>query len=250
MACLWCPFPPRRTRGIDELIEHALRAAEHKQRPRRQDFCTGAVHRCIHGIAHMIEDHAQAAGVPPYFAATKLVEGDEPMQKRLRLTDNELDLIGHSVTEMEAELGTDREAALADMRYTFIEKLCAATVVKHGESREHARSVRLDKVLTGKYTGIPIFSAYYAGGVLAYVRRDRHLPQRFVKRGHRRPHGRRCRRAGRLRHQPGGALACDRRRVCGRGQRAQLSAHYCDAVFLPFHAGRFRLYGARGLCDG
>ena len=151
------PISAAKNEGIDELIEHALRAAEHKQRPRRQDFCTGAVHRCIHGIAHMIEDHAQAAGVPPYFAATKLVEGDGPMQKRLRLTENEIDLIGHSVAEMETELGTDREAALADMRYSFIEKLCAATVVKHGETREHARSVKLDKVLTGKYTGIPIF---------------------------------------------------------------------------------------------
>ena len=117
------------------------------------------VHRCIHGIAHMVEDHAEAAGIPRYFAATKLVEGDEPMQRRLKLTENELDLIDHSVKEMEDALGTDREAALADMRYSFIEKLCAETVVKHGESREHARSVAIDKVLTHKYFAIPMFLA-------------------------------------------------------------------------------------------
>ena len=135
------PISAAKNEGIDELIEHALRAAEHRDCPKRQDFCTGAVHRCIHGIAHMVEDHAEAAGIPRYFAATKLVEGDEPMQRRLKLTENELDLIDHSVKEMEDALGTDREAALADMRYSFIEKLCAETVVKHGESREHARSV-------------------------------------------------------------------------------------------------------------
>ena len=151
------PISAAKNEGIDELIEHALRAAEHKEAPRRQDFCTGAVHRCIHGIAHMIEDHADRAGVPRYFASTKLVEGDEPMQKRLHLTENEKDLIEHSVTEMEEELGMDREAALADMRYTFIEKLCGETVVKHGESREHARSVAIDRVLTHKYFAIPVF---------------------------------------------------------------------------------------------
>ncbi len=151
------PISAAKNEGIDELIEHALRAAEHKERPRRQDFCSGAVHRCIHGIAHQIEDHAQAAGVPRYFAATTLVEGDEPMARQLQLTDNERDLIEHSVQEMEAELGTDREAALADMRYTFIESLCASTVVKSGESREHARSVAIDRFLTGKYLAIPLF---------------------------------------------------------------------------------------------
>ena len=153
------PISAAKNEGIDELIEHALRAAEHKERPRRQDFCTGAVHRCVHGIAHMIEDHAQAAGVPPYFAAAKLVEGDEPMTRQLALTQNECELIEHSVKEMETELGTDREAALADMRYSFIEKLCAETVVKSGESREHARSVAIDRILTGKYLAIPLFLA-------------------------------------------------------------------------------------------
>lgn len=151
------PISAAKDEGIDELIEHALRAVENKEYPKRQDFCSGAVHRCIHAIAHLIEDHAEAVGVPPRFAATKLVEGDEPMQKRLKLTENEIELLGHSVTEMENELKTDREAALADMRYAFIEKLCAQTVVKKGESREHARSVAIDKLLTGKYTAIPVF---------------------------------------------------------------------------------------------
>ena len=151
------PISAAKNEGIDELIEHALRAAEHKEVPKRQDFCTGAVHRCIHSLAHVVEDHAAAIGVPPRFAATKLVEGDKPMIEQLKLTENELELAEHSIQEMEAELGTDREAALADMRYTFIEKLCADTVFKNGESREHLRSVRIDQILTGKYLAIPMF---------------------------------------------------------------------------------------------
>ena len=151
------PISAAKNEGIDELIEHALRAAEHKELPKRQDFCTGAVHRCIHSLAHVVEDHAAAIGVPPRFAATKLVEGDKPMIQQLKLTENELELAEHSIQEMEAELGTDREAALADMRYTFIEKLCSDTVFKNGESREHMRSVRIDQILTGKYLAIPMF---------------------------------------------------------------------------------------------
>lgn len=151
------PISAAKNEGIDELIEHALRAAEHKELPKRQDFCTGAVHRCIHSLAHVVEDHAAAIGVPPRFAATKLVEGDKPMIQQLKLTENELELAEHSIQEMEAELGTDREAALADMRYTFIEKLCSGTVFKNGESREHMRSVRIDQILTGKYLAIPMF---------------------------------------------------------------------------------------------
>lgn len=151
------PISASKDEGIDELVEHALRAAEEKQVPKRQDFCTGAVHRCIHAIAHLTEDHAEAAGVPPRFAATKLVEGDKPMQDKMNLSENEVELLWHSITEMEKELGTDREAALADMRYVFIEKLCAQTVVKKGESKEHAYSVALDKILTGKYLAIPVF---------------------------------------------------------------------------------------------
>ncbi|MEG0804181.1 MAG: ferrous iron transport protein B, partial [Pygmaiobacter sp.] len=123
----------------------------------RLDFCTGAVHRAIHSIAHMIEDHALRAGVPMRFAATKLLEGDEPMLERLQLSENEQEMLCHTVSEMEQELSTDRAAAMADMRYTFIERICAGTVVKTGASREHERSVRIDRILTHRYLGIPVF---------------------------------------------------------------------------------------------
>lgn len=151
------PISASKNEGVDELIDLALETARYKRLPKRQDFCSGAVHRTIHSIAHLVEDHAQRIHVPPRFAATKLVEGDEPMKKALALSANEIDMINHDVTEMERELQTDREAALADMRYTFIERLCSTTVVRMGESREHKRSVRIDYVLTGKYLAIPIF---------------------------------------------------------------------------------------------
>ena len=151
------PISASKNEGIEELIDIALETARNKRLPKRQDFCSGAVHRAIHSVAHMVEDHAQRIHVPPRFAATKLVEGDAPMRKALELSQNELEMIEHDVTEMERELQTDREAALADMRYTFIEKLCSTTVVRMGESKEHRRSVRIDNVLTGKYLAIPVF---------------------------------------------------------------------------------------------
>jgi ferrous iron transport protein B len=151
------PISASKNEGIDELIDVALDTARNRRLPKRQDFCSGAVHRTIHSVAHMVEDHAQRIHVPPRFAATKLVEGDEPMRKALNLSENELEMIEHDVAEMEHELQTDREAALADMRYTFIEKLCSATVVRMGESKEHKRSVRIDRVLTSKYLAIPVF---------------------------------------------------------------------------------------------
>ncbi|HEX3039176.1 MAG TPA: ferrous iron transport protein B [Caproiciproducens sp.] len=151
------PISASKNEGIDELIETAVNTAAARQLPKRQDFCSGAVHRAIHSVAHLVEDHAQRIGVPARFAATKLVEGDAPMMNALGLSDNEKDMVGHSVTEMEHELGTDREAALADMRYTFIGGLCENAVVKMGESREHKRSVAIDSVLTHKYFAIPIF---------------------------------------------------------------------------------------------
>ena len=153
------PISAAKNEGIDELVEHALQVAANREGPRRLDFCSGAVHRCIHAVCHLIEDHAQRAGVPVRFAATKLVEGDGPMTERLALSANEQDMLEHAITEMEAETGTDREAALADMRYAFIGQVCDATVVKKGESREHARSVKIDSVLTHKYLAIPIFLA-------------------------------------------------------------------------------------------
>jgi ferrous iron transport protein B len=153
------PISASKNEGIEDLIDAAIDTARNRRLPKRQDFCSGAVHRTIHSIAHMIEDHAQRIHVPPRFVATKLVEGDKPMEKALALSQNEIEMIGHDITEMENELGTDREAALADMRYSFIEKLCAATVVRMGESKEHKRSVRIDRILTGKFTAIPIFIA-------------------------------------------------------------------------------------------
>lgn len=151
------PISASKNQGIDELIQTAVKTAETKRRPTRQDFCSGAVHRAIHSIAHLVEDHAQRVHVPPRFAATKLVEGDAPMMEALKLSDNEKDMVGHDVAEMEHELHTDREAALADMRYNFIDGLCKDTVVKMGESKEHKRSVKIDRILTGKYLAIPVF---------------------------------------------------------------------------------------------
>ncbi len=151
------PISASKNEGIDELVNTALQVAREKQLPRRQDFCAGAVHRAIHAVAHLIEDHAERVGVPSRFAATKLVEGDQPMLDLLQLSENETDMVEHSVKEMEWELQTDREAALADMRYSFIEKLCKATVVRCGESKEYLRSVKIDNVLTHKYLAIPIF---------------------------------------------------------------------------------------------
>lgn len=151
------PISAAKNEGVAELIEAAVSAVERRRTPKRLDFCTGAVHRAIHATAHMIEDHAEAAKVPVRFAATKLIEGDEPMLAKLRLSKNEKELLGHTVAEMEAELGTDREAAMADMRYSFIEELCARTVTKAGPTKEHARSVKIDAVLTHRYFAIPIF---------------------------------------------------------------------------------------------
>ncbi|MFU0832464.1 MAG: Ferrous iron transport protein B [Oscillospiraceae bacterium] len=151
------PISASKNEGIDELIDTVIETAKAKRLPKRQDFCSGAVHRTIHSIAHLVEDHAQRIHVPPRFAATKLVEGDEPMMEALQLSENEKDMVMHDVKEMERELGTDREAALADMRYSFIEGLCSSTVIKKGQSKAHLRSIAIDNVLTSKYLAIPIF---------------------------------------------------------------------------------------------
>ena len=151
------PISAVKKQGLSELVEQAMGVAKARKKPERVDFCSGAVHRAIHAIAHMIEDHAQRFTIPVRFAATKLVEGDELILESLRLTDNEKDTIEHAVKEMEAELDTDREAALADMRYQFIEDVCRRCVMKAGESREYRRSVRLDSLLTHKIFAIPAF---------------------------------------------------------------------------------------------
>ena len=144
--------------GVSELIDEAVRVAEGKILPQVYDFCEpGPVHRCIHAVCHQIEDHAQAVGINTRFAATWLIEGDSGIEDALKLDQNEKELIEHSVLQMEQERGLDRNAALADMRYSFIEKLVREAVVKPRESRQHRRSVQADKILTGKFTAIPIF---------------------------------------------------------------------------------------------
>ncbi len=151
------PISAGKNEGIADLLEAVERIVRKPEPPQRLDFCEGAVHRAIHSIAHVIEDHARSAGYPIRFAATKLVEGDEPMMAALCGDEGDRHIIDHIVEEMEEETGTDREAALADMRYTFIEKLCAECVTKHQETREQVRSEKADRVLTHKYFGIPIF---------------------------------------------------------------------------------------------
>ncbi len=151
------PISANKNEGVDELIEMALKVAKTRRRPRRQDFCAGPVHRTLHAVAHLVEDHAEQIGIPAPFVASKLVERDEPLLKSLNLSDNEIDMIEHSVTEMEREMDTDRKAAIADMRYTFIDKVVRDAVVKPRESLQHTRSVRIDRVLTNKYLAIPIF---------------------------------------------------------------------------------------------
>ena len=152
------PISAVKNEGVDELIRVAVAAAKNKAYPQVYDFCSpGPVHRCIHAVVHQIEDHAEKAGLPVRFAATKLIEGDEDVCRRLELDQNELELIEHSVREMEAEHGMDRNAALADMRYAFIENVCARTVVKCRESKERTRSEAIDRVVTNKYLALPIF---------------------------------------------------------------------------------------------
>lgn len=157
------PISAAKNEGIDELVEHAIHVARYRERPGRLDFCDangddqGAMHRCIHAIIHLIEDHAVKYRIPRRFAATKLVEGDELILEALRLDQNEKETLEHIITQMEEESGKDRMAALADMRFQFIEELCEQTVVKPSESKEHVRSMNIDRILTGKYTAIPTF---------------------------------------------------------------------------------------------
>ena len=156
------PISAIKNQGVDELIEHAVHVARYQERPGRQDFCDpedhgGSVHRCLHGIMHLIEDHAENAGIPVRFAAVKVAEGDAEMEKSLHLEQNETEMIEHIVSQMEEERGIDRAAAIADMRFDFIQRICRQTVVKPAESKERIRSRRIDAVLTGKYTAIPTF---------------------------------------------------------------------------------------------
>ena len=158
------PISAAKNEGVHELIEHAIHVAYYQERPLRQDFCDenengGAVHRCLHGIIHLIEDHAKHANLPVRFAASKVIEGDSMVMSQLKLDVNEIEMIEHIVLQMESERGLDRSAAIADMRFSFIHRVCSQTVKKPHESRERIRSERLDRILTGKYTAIPSFIA-------------------------------------------------------------------------------------------
>ena len=253
------PISAAKNEGIDELIEHAIHVARYRELPGRIDFCTagsdpadprGAVHRCIHSVAHLIEDHAAAAGLPLRFAATKLVEGDTLIEKALQLNPNETDILGHAIAEMETVTGLDREAALADMRFTFIEKLCSATVVKPGESLEHKRSVAIDKILTGKYTALPCFAGIMAlvfwltFGVVGSTLSDwmtlgidwfTGVVDRALTAYQINP----------VVH----SLVIDGI-FAGVGSVLSFFAHDRYPVLLFVHPGRYRLYGPRGLCYG
>ena len=148
--------------GVDELIDHAMHVAKYQEPPVRQDFCDeshrgGAVHRCLHGVRHLIEDHAKEAGIPLRFASSKLIEGDEQIKEKLKLDQNESEMLEHIILQMEKECGLDRSAAIADMRFTFISRVCAETVRKPRVTKEHLRSEAVDRILTGKYTAIPAF---------------------------------------------------------------------------------------------
>ena len=163
------PISAAKGEGVEELVEHALHVAFYQERPLRQDFCGksehgGAVHRCLHGITHLIEDHAERAGLPLRFAASKLAEGDALIAEQLQLDPDEEKAVSHITLQMEKERGLDRSAAIADMRFSYIQRVCAETVTKPHESREHIRSRRIDRVLTGKYTAIPAFI-----GIMALV---------------------------------------------------------------------------------
>ena len=156
------PISAAKNEGISELIDHAIHVAQYQEKPGRADFCdpqdhNGAVHRCLHGIMHLIEDHAAKAGIPVRFAASKLAEGDQMILQQLKLEENEKEMLRHIICQMEEERGMDQAAAIADMRFAFIQQICEATVVKPHESKEHARSVKIDQILTGKYTAIPAF---------------------------------------------------------------------------------------------
>ncbi len=162
MEFQWFQSRQRKIEGVDELVRHAMHIAKYQEKPGRQDFCDendfgGSVHRCIHAICHLIDDHAKAAEIPVRFAAAKIIEGDALIMERLKLDDNEKEAIEHLILQMEKERGIDRSAAIADMRFTFIEKVCEQTVVKPKESKERIRSQKIDRILTGKYTAIPCF---------------------------------------------------------------------------------------------
>lgn len=253
------PISAVKNEGINELIDHAIHVARYREAPVRIDFCPdnpnqndplGAVHRCIHATAHMVENNAKAAGLPVRFAATKLIENDPIIEQALHLPEDKREAFEQIVSVMEKESGLDREAALANMRFSFLEDLCRTSVVRPRESKEHKRSMAIDRFLTGKYTAVPCFLGIMAvifwmtfSGIGAWLSEWDGLSR---EPGHR-PAGPRV--AG-LARQCGRPLPGHRRRSAGHRQCAELPARHCDAVLLPVDPGGHRLYGARGLCDG
>ena len=159
------PISAIRNEGVGDLIHTAYEVAENKQYPKVYDFCTpGPVHRCIHGLYHQLEDHASRSGMNGRFAAVKVIEGDEDIIERLKLSENELEMMEHSIIEMERDRGLDRNAAMADMRYSFIENICEQSVVKCQVSKEYERSVQIDSVLTNRYLALPVFA-----GIMVFI---------------------------------------------------------------------------------
>ncbi len=246
------PISAAKGEGVSELVDQALAAARGRVLPKVTDFCAddSAVHRCIDAVVHLIADHADRIGVPARFCAAKLIEGGDDLADRLALDQNERELLEHCIVQMETETGLDRNAALADMRYSFIESVVSASVVKCRESREHARSVKMDRLLTGRYTAVPVFlgimlltfwltfdvigqrlSDWLAVGVDALTALvDRGLTAYGI-------------------NPVVKSLIVDGI-LQRRGQRAGVPAHHCDAVLLPVHSGGQRLYGPGGLCHG
>ena len=221
----------------------------------RQDFCAadahgGAVHRCLHGIMALVGDHAERAGIPVRFAASKLAEGDPLVLEKLRLDQNEKDMLEHIVRQMEAERGLDRAAAIADMRFAFIGKVCDECVVKPRESREHARSMAHRQVAHRHVHGHPRVRGHHGARVLAHVQRGGGMALRAVGLRHHGAHRRGVRRARGGAGERGVAVARGGRRAQRRGQRAELPAHHRHAVLLPVASGGLRLHGARGVRHG
>lgn len=249
------PVSAAKNEGIQELVEHALHVAKFQERPGRVDFCSadekeGAVHRCLHGIMHLIEDHAEKAGIPVRFAASKLAEGDMLMLEKLELSDNEKEMLEHIIIQMEEERGLDRAAAIADMRFRFIRKICDETVVKAAISRERERSLRIDKILTGKYTAIPAFIGIMALVFWLTFNVIGAILSEWLDMG-----------ITYLSDAVSGLLEqCNVNPVLHSlvidgifqrcGKRAELPADNSDAVFLPVASGGQRIYGKGCLCDG
>jgi len=244
------PISASKNEGVAELLELVVRTAKTKQCPKVTDFCSGPVHRTVHSIRHIIEDHAERVGLPDKFAAAKIAEGDDILMDRLELSQNEKELIEHDVKEMETEMNMDREAAMADMRYTFIDDICAKTVKKSGTSKAHERSIKIDAVLTHKKMGNTHIHRHNAFRVLAHIRNRRNHCQRRIFRRYRQPHRACGCEPYKLWNKRGSPFPCHRRCFRRHRKRSFLPTHNRDSVLLSFHAGGQRIYGPGGVRYG